>query len=180
MEFRKLRIDGLFEITPRKFNDNRGYFFESFNEKTFAEAGLNIKFLQDNQSYSIPNVIRGLHFQKPPFAQGKLVRVLKGRILDVAVDLRIDSPTFGQWESLILDSDKCNMIYVPEGFAHGFATLEESMVFYKCTNIYDKTSESGLNWNDSELQIDWKISSPLVSEKDQELKFLKDFIKETK
>ena len=174
MEFRKLRIEGLYEITPRKFTDERGFFFETFNESTFEKAGLDLKFLQDNQSYSIPNVIRGLHFQKAPFAQGKLVRVLKGKILDVAVDIRSGSPTFGQWESIILDDEKSNMIYIPEGFAHGFSTLEESIVFYKCTNIYNKPSEGGLNWADPDLKIDWQIKNPIVSEKDQELKFLKD------
>lgn len=174
MEFRELKIKGLFEITPRKFKDDRGFFFESFNEKTFKDAGLDLKFLQDNQSFSIPGVIRGLHFQKPPFEQGKLVRVLKGRILDVAVDIRPGSSTYGQWESLILDDEKSNMIYVPEGFAHGFAVLEESMVLYKCTNIYHKASESGINWADPQLKINWQISDPIVSEKDIELKYLKD------
>jgi dTDP-4-dehydrorhamnose 3,5-epimerase len=174
MEFRELRIRGLFEITPRKFKDERGYFFESFNEKTFKDAGLDLKFLQDNQSFSIPNVIRGLHFQKPPFAQGKLVRVLEGKILDVAVDLRPDSPTYKQWESIILDGERSNMIYIPEGFAHGFSVLEESSVLYKCTNIYNKSSEGGINWADPDLKIDWQIKNPLISEKDEELSFLKD------
>ena len=180
MQFRKLRIEGLIEITPRKFNDNRGYFFESYNENTFIQGGLNFKFVQDNQSYSMAGVVRGLHFQKAPFAQGKLVRVLKGRILDVAVDIRPGSPTFGQWESLILDDEKSNMLYIPEGFAHGFSTLEESMVFYKCTNFYDKPSESGLNWADKDLKIDWQIKNPLVSEKDAVLKFLKEISLESK
>ena len=178
MELKKLRIEGLFEITPKKFKDNRGYFFESFNEKSFKEAGLNVKFVQDNQSFSTAGVVRGLHFQKPPFAQGKLVRVLKGKILDVAVDLRPQSPTFGQWESLILDDEKSNMLYIPEGFAHGFSTLEESMVFYKCTNFYDKPSESGLNWSDPFLNIEWKIPNPLISEKDSVLKFFQEVSKE--
>src|ERR1700712_3674193 len=174
MEFRELKIKGLFEITPRKFKDDRGYFFESFNDKTFKEAGLDLKFLQDNQSFSIPGVIRGWHFQKPPFEQGKLVRVLKGKILDVAVDIRPGSPTYGQGESVILDDEKSNMLYVPEGFAHGFAVLEESMVLYKCTNIYNKASESGINWADPQLKIDWQVENPTVSDKDIELKFLKD------
>lgn len=180
MEFKKLRIEGLIEITPRKFKDNRGYFFESYNDKTFFDGGLKVKFLQDNQSFSASGVVRGLHFQKPPFAQGKLVRVIKGRILDVAVDLRPQSATFGQWESLILDDEKSNMLYIPEGFAHGFSTLEESMVFYKCTNIYNKPSESGVRWDDPKLNIDWGINNPLVSEKDAELKLLKDIMIELK
>lgn len=174
MEFRELKLKGLLEITPRKFKDDRGYFFESFNENTFKNAGLNVQFVQDNQSYSIPSVIRGLHFQKPPFEQGKLVRVLKGKILDVAVDIRPESPTYGMWESIILDDEKSNMLYVPEGFAHGFSVLEESMVFYKCTNVYNKASESGINWADPHLNINWQINNPLVSDKDIELKFLKD------
>jgi dTDP-4-dehydrorhamnose 3,5-epimerase len=179
MEFRELTIKGLFEITPKKFKDERGFFFESFNEKTFKEAGLDLKFVQDNQSFSIAGVVRGLHFQKPPFAQGKLVRVLKGKILDVAVDLRPGSATFGRWEALLLDDEKNNMIYVPEGFAHGFAALEVSSVLYKCTNIYNKPSESGIHWADPDLKIDWKVNQPIVSEKDLELKFLKDLTLES-
>lgn len=170
MEFRELRIKGLFEVTPRLFKDERGYFFESYSEKAFKENGFDIKFVQDNQSYSTPGVVRGLHFQKEPYGQAKLVRVLKGKILDVVVDLRKDSPTFGQYESIILDDVKCNMLFVPIGFAHGFAALEETLLFYKCSNLYNKASESGVNWNDPSLKIDWHIKDPVVSEKDQELK----------
>lgn len=174
MEFRELKIKDVLEITPRIFKDDRGFFFESFNEKTFKDAGYDLKFVQDNQSFSIPGVVRGLHFQKPPFAQGKLVRVLKGKILDVVVDLRLGSSTYGHWLSLVLDDERSNMIYVPEGFAHGFAALETSTVLYKCTNIYNKASESGINWADPYLNIDWQVQTPIVSEKDVELKFLKD------
>ncbi len=169
MEARALKIQGLVELTPRLFKDDRGYFFESYNKKTFQDLGLDINFVQDNQSYSSQGVIRGLHFQKTPFGQGKLVRVLKGKILDVAVDIRKNSPTFGQYESIILDSEKCNMLWIPEGFAHGFSTLEESMVMYKCTNIYHKASESGIIWNDSNIAIDWQVANPNVSDKDKEL-----------
>ncbi|TAH24691.1 MAG: dTDP-4-dehydrorhamnose 3,5-epimerase [Cytophagales bacterium] len=170
MEIRPLKIEGLVELTPRLFRDERGFFFESYNKKTLKDAGLDLDFVQDNQSYSTPGVVRGLHFQKPPFAQGKLVRVLKGKILDVAVDIRKGSPTFGQYEAIVLDDIKCNMLWIPAGFAHGFSALEESMVMYKCTNIYDKASESGIIWNDPQIAIDWLVAHPNVSDKDKELK----------
>lgn len=169
MEIKALKIQGLVELTPRLFKDDRGYFFESYNKKTFHNFGLDLNFVQDNQSYSSQGVVRGLHFQKSPFGQGKLVRVLKGKILDVAVDIRKNSPTFGQYESIILDSERCNMLWIPEGFAHGFSALEESMVMYKCTNIYDKASESGIIWNDPNIAIDWQVANPNVSDKDKEL-----------
>ncbi|MFL5729279.1 MAG: dTDP-4-dehydrorhamnose 3,5-epimerase [Cytophagaceae bacterium] len=174
MEFRQFSIKGLVEITPRLFKDERGLFFESYSEKIFRENGIDAVFVQDNQSFSLPNVLRGLHFQNPPYAQGKLVRVIKGRAIDVAVDIRAGSPTFGQHQSVILDSEKCNMFYIPEGFAHGFLALEETILSYKCTNFYNKASESGIIWNDPDLGIDWNVSVPLVSEKDKELGRLKD------
>ena len=169
MEIKALKIQGLVELTPRLFKDDRGYFFESYNKKTFHNFGLDLNFVQDNQSYSSQGVVRGLHFQKSPFGQGKLVRVLKGKILDVAVDIRKNSPTFAQYESIILDSERCNMLWIPEGFAHGFSALEESMVMYKCTNVYDKASESGIIWNDPNIAIDWQVANPNVSDKDKEL-----------
>jgi dTDP-4-dehydrorhamnose 3,5-epimerase len=169
MEFKKLPIEGLVEITPRIFKDERGYFFESYNKATFSKAGLDIDFVQDNQSYSTPGVVRGLHFQKFPFGQGKLVRVIKGKILDVAVDIRKGSPTFGKYEAILLDDKRCNMLWIPAGFAHGFSVLEESLVMYKCTNVYDKASESGIIWNDPSINIDWQVSNPIVSDKDKEL-----------
>lgn len=172
MELRALRINGLVELTPRLFKDDRGFFFESYNKKTFQNLGLDLNFVQDNQSYSTAGVVRGLHFQKTPFGQGKLVRVLQGKILDVAVDIRKNSPTFGQYESIVLDSERCNMLWIPEGFAHGFSALEESTVFYKCTNIYDKASESGIIWNDKNISIDWQVSNANVSDKDKELSTL--------
>ena len=166
MQIRETSIEGLVEIFPRVFKDDRGLFFESFNEGSFEKMGLPTNFVQDNQSFSIKGVVRGLHFQKAPFAQGKLVRVISGRVLDVAVDIRPESPTFGKHEVFELRSDINNMAYVPEGFAHGFVALEDSIFSYKCTNIYNKESESGILWNDPELGIDWGVENPIVSEKD--------------
>jgi dTDP-4-dehydrorhamnose 3,5-epimerase len=173
MQFRESFIKSLFEITPRLFNDERGFFFESYSQKAFKENGINVTFIQDNQSYSKKNVLRGLHFQTGDFAQGKLVRVIKGKALDVAVDLRKDSPTYGKYDSVILDDIKCNMLYVPEGFAHGFLALEETILIYKCTNLYNKSAEGGILWNDPDLNIDWQVKNPIISAKDQELKYFK-------
>jgi dTDP-4-dehydrorhamnose 3,5-epimerase len=169
MEVRNTSIAGLVEIFPRIFKDERGFFLETHSLKAFADAGLNFNFVQDNQSFSKKGVVRGLHFQKAPFAQGKLVRVITGKALDIAVDIRPESPTFGKWESFLLDSEKSNMVYVPEGFAHGFAALEDCIFSYKCTNVYDKASEAGILWNDKDLAIDWQVNNPIVSEKDQML-----------
>lgn len=166
MEFKESFIKGLFEIQPRIFEDERGFFFESYNKDAFAKHGLDFDFVQDNQSFSVKGVLRGLHFQKEPFAQGKLVRVVKGKVLDVVVDLRRSSPTFGQHATFVLEAEKNNMVYVPEGFAHGFLALEEAIFMYKCTNLYNKASESGIIWNDPTLNIDWGITAPNVSEKD--------------
>jgi len=177
MEVRESFIKGLLEITPRIFKDDRGYFYESHSKREFEKIGITHEFVQDNQSYSIPNVVRGLHFQRPPFSQAKLVRVLKGKVLDVAVDLRRNSPTFGQYDSVILDAELGNMFFVPEGFAHGFAALEEAVFHYKCTNFYHKDSESGICYNDPDLKIDWKIKDPIVSDKDLVLKTLSELKK---
>jgi len=166
MQIRETSIAGLVEIFPRVFQDDRGFFFESYNEEIFKKLGLPTNFVQDNQSFSIKGVVRGLHFQNAPFAQGKLVRVISGRVLDVAVDIRPDSPTFGKHEVFELRSDTNNMAYVPEGFAHGFVALEDSVFSYKCTNVYNKGAESGLLWNDPDLGIDWGVENPIVSEKD--------------
>jgi dTDP-4-dehydrorhamnose 3,5-epimerase len=176
MEFRETKIKGLFEITPKVFHDERGYFFETFSDRLFKSHVADVNFVQDNQSYSTKGVLRGLHLQKPPFAQGKLVRVISGSVIDVAVDIRLGSPTFGQYESFLLTAEKQNMVYVPEGFAHGFATIEDAVFTYKCTNYYDKASETGIIFNDPELNIDWGIENPLVSEKDLELPSLKEFL----
>ena len=173
MQIRETSIAGLVEMIPRVFEDDRGFFFESYNEELFKKLGLPTNFVQDNQSFSIKGVVRGLHFQNAPFAQGKLVRVISGRVLDVAVDIRPDSPTFGKHEVFELRSDTNNMAYVPEGFAHGFVALEDSVFSYKCTNVYNKGAESGILWNDPDLGIDWGIENPIVSEKDLILPTLK-------
>jgi dTDP-4-dehydrorhamnose 3,5-epimerase len=169
MEFRKTAIEGLVEIFPKVFTDERGHFLETFHRDLFAANGVPSEYLQDNQSFSTKGVLRGLHYQKAPFAQGKLVRVIQGKVLDIAVDIRPESPTYGKYEKFILDANKHNMVYVPEGFAHGFLALEDSIFSYKCTNIYNKASESGIIWNDPTLAIDWGIENPNVSSKDLEL-----------
>ncbi|MEI6021252.1 MAG: dTDP-4-dehydrorhamnose 3,5-epimerase, partial [Bacteroidota bacterium] len=162
---------------PKVFADARGYFFESYNDMAFKAAGLNLNFAQDNQSLSQKGVLRGLHFQNQPHAQGKLVRVITGAVLDVAVDIRKNSPTYGKWFSLELTEENKAMMYIPEGFAHGFATLRNNTVFsYKCTNVYNKASEDCIVWNDADLAIDWKIEAPLLSDKDLTGKRFKDYI----
>jgi dTDP-4-dehydrorhamnose 3,5-epimerase len=180
MQIRETSIPGLVEILPRVFEDDRGLFFESYSEIWFKKLDLPTNFVQDNQSFSIKGVVRGLHFQKAPFAQGKLVRVISGRVLDVAVDIRPESPTFGKHEVFELRSDTNNMAYVPEGFAHGFVALEDSVFSYKCTNIYNKESESGILWNDPDLGIDWGIENPIVSEKDIILPAFESLFREIK
>lgn len=174
MEFKKTSIEGLIEIYPRVFGDARGHFFESYRQDLFAQNGIPFQFVQDNQSFSTAGVLRGLHFQNSPFAQGKLVRVIIGKVIDIAVDIRPGSPTFGNYEKFILDATLQNMVYIPEGFAHGFAALEDSIFSYKCTNNYNKASEGGIIWNDPDLNIDWGIGNPNVSEKDLELPNFKD------
>ena len=172
-----LAISGLKLLQPTLFDDERGYFFESYNSETFKKLGINDDFLQDNQSCSKKNVIRGLHFQVPPFAQTKLVRVVKGAALDVAVDLRKDSATYGQYFSVLLSEENKLQFYIPEGFAHGFAVLEDNTIFaYKCSNIYHKESERTILFNDNDLNIDWQINNPVVSEKDLQGIRFKDFI----
>ena len=169
MEVKKTKINGVFLIKPQVFNDNRGHFFESFNSKKFNEAtGLDVQFVQDNQSLSGKNVLRGLHFQHPPFAQAKLVSVIKGEVLDVVVDIRKESYTYGEYIAENLNEENHHQLFIPEGMAHGFLTLKDDTIFsYKCSNYYYKGSEDGIIWNDSNLKIDWKIKNPLVSEKDQ-------------
>jgi dTDP-4-dehydrorhamnose 3,5-epimerase len=167
MQVIKKEIDGLIEIIPNIFHDSRGYFFESYNKNTFSEIGIDIEFVQDNQSVSHKNVLRGLHFQEGDFAQDKLVRVISGKALDIAVDIRKNSKTYGKWVSVMLESTKNNMFFIPKGFAHGFLSMEDNTVFsYKCSNVYNKASENGILWNDEQLAIDWQISNPIVSEKD--------------
>ncbi|WP_234735177.1 dTDP-4-dehydrorhamnose 3,5-epimerase [Tellurirhabdus bombi] len=173
MQVRKTSIEGLVELFPRIFEDERGAFFESYNQQVFEQLGLPTNFVQDNQSFSTKGVLRGLHFQNEPFAQGKLVRVISGKVMDIAVDIREDSPTFGKYETFILDPKQNNMVYIPTGFAHGFVALEDSIFSYKCTNVYNKGAESGIIWNDPDLNIDWNIDNPIVSAKDQELASLR-------
>jgi dTDP-4-dehydrorhamnose 3,5-epimerase len=168
MEIIKTPLEGLLIIKPDVFEDERGYFFESYNYDKFLNAGLDLKFLQDNESKSKKGVLRGLHFQAPPFAQGKLVRVMRGSVLDVAVDIRKDSPTYGKWESIVLSGQNKWMYWIPAGFAHGFVTLEDDTIFfYKCTNPYNKASEGSVRWNDALLNINWGIADPLISDKDK-------------
>lgn len=167
MELIDTGIPDLWAIKPRVFEDPRGYFFESYNQTAFEKAGLRLNFVQDNQSLSHKGVLRGLHFQANPFAQGKLVRVITGAVLDVAVDIRKNSPTYGRHYDIELTEENKMMLYIPEGFAHGFSTLRDNTVFsYKCTNFYNKASEDCILWNDADLGIDWKTEQPLLSEKD--------------
>lgn len=167
-------LDGLLIIQPRVFPDDRGYFFESYNAADLAAHGLTANFVQDNHSKSSKGVLRGLHFQNAPYAQGKLVRVVKGRVWDVAVDLRPGSKTLGRWFGLELSEENRTMFYIPPGFAHGFVTLEDDTEFlYKCTAGYHKASEGGLRWDDPKLAIAWPDTgvAPLVSDKDKVLPF---------
>jgi dTDP-4-dehydrorhamnose 3,5-epimerase len=177
MEIIPTEIPGLLIVKPAVFEDSRGYFFESYNLDKFAQAGITAKFVQDNESKSQKNVLRGLHFQKPPFAQGKLVRVMKGSVLDVAVDLRKGSPTYGKWASIVLSENNKFMYWIPAGLAHGFLTLEDNTVFfYKCTNLYNKESEGSILWNDTELGIDWGSGeTPILSDKDKTAPLFRDF-----
>jgi dTDP-4-dehydrorhamnose 3,5-epimerase len=167
MKFSKTSLPDVLAITPAVYGDDRGHFFESFNLDLWRAQGLTSEFVQDNQSFSKKGVVRGLHFQRAPHAQGKLVRVIVGKVLDVAVDLRPESPAFGKFEIFELDAQKGNMVYIPEGFAHGFAALEDSIFQYKCTNLYHKASEGGLRWDDPFLNIPWGIENPIVSPKDE-------------
>lgn len=177
MIIEKTFIEGLLVIKPKVFEDPRGYFFESFSQKTLETAGITEQFVQDNQSLSQKGVLRGLHLQKPPHAQGKLVRVIKGAVLDVAVDIRKGSPTYGKYYSIELNEQNKTMFWIPAGFAHGFLTLENDTIFhYKCTNYYNKESEASVLWNDKDIKVNWNISNPLLSEKDLTGTPLKDFV----
>ncbi len=175
MNLQLFEIEGLALLKPRIFSDDRGFFFESFNQDNFNKTiGKEIKFVQDNHSFSTKNVLRGIHFQLPPFGQGKLVRVIDGEVLDVAVDLRKSSRTFGKWVSVTLSSKKNNQLWIPEGFGHGFVVKSETAhLLYKTTNYYNKESEESIIWNDKTLSIDWGIKNPNISKKDREAK---DFI----
>ena len=167
MEVIKTPMEGLLVIKPKIFRDDRGYFFESWSERSFSECGLDLNFVQDNQSLSSKGVLRGLHFQNPPFAQGKLVRVIKGAVIDVVVDIRKESSTYGQYFAIELNEENKTIFWIPPGFAHGFITLKDYTVFtYKCTGVYNSASEDALLWSDEDLNIDWGTINPLVSNKD--------------
>lgn len=180
MQITKTPLEGLLIIEPKVWKDNRGYFYESYNAKIFAGAGIDVQFVQDNQSFSQKGALRGLHAQRMPFEQGKLVRVLQGMVVDVAVDIRKNSPTYGQHFTVELSGDNHKQLWVPPGFLHGFLTLADDTIFtYKVSNYYDKNSEIGVMWNDPDLNIDWTQYMPestfLLSDKDQALDKFKDF-----
>jgi dTDP-4-dehydrorhamnose 3,5-epimerase len=175
MPFTETPIPGLVIFEPQVWQDNRGYFFESYNQQTFMEAGINTVFVQDNQARSTFGVLRGLHYQLPPFAQAKLVRVTEGVVYDVAVDLRADSPNYGQWFGLELSADNKRQLFIPAGFAHGYVVLSETAEFcYKCDNFYSRNHEAGIRFDDPQLDIDWQIDlqQAVLSEKDLRLPFM--------
>lgn len=174
-ELRHTPISGLLEIFPRIFPDSRGYFFESFRQDWLQKEGIDVDWIQDNQSFSQAGTVRGLHFQNSPFAQAKLVRVVRGKVLDVVVDLRKGSPTYGEHYSTVLDAERNNLLYVPTGFAHGFSVLEDAVFVYKCSNYYNKPAEGGILWNDPKLGIDWQVEAPIISDKDKEWTTLDEF-----
>ncbi len=173
--FTKTEIENLIIVEPAVFIDDRGRFLESFKKPDFVENGIDADFVQDNHSVSKAGVIRGLHFQKAPAAQGKLVRVVRGKAYDVAVDLRPDSATYKKWFGIELSEHNHKMLYVPAGFAHGFAALEDDTVFlYKCTGYYSKEHDAGIRWDDPEIGVNWPVGDPLISEKDKELPLLSE------
>lgn len=177
MEVIKTELEGVVILEPRLFKDARGYFFESFSQREFDEKVRPVKFVQDNESKSVYGVLRGLHFQKPPFAQSKLVRVIQGAVLDVAVDIRVGSPTYGKHVAVELTAENHRQLFIPRGFAHGFSVLTDEVVFqYKCDNFYAPQSEGAIAWNDPALGIDWRIpeASVILSEKDKHHPLLKD------
>ena len=177
MIFEKTPIEGLLIIKPTVFEDERGHFFESYKKQRFHENGIDVEFVQDNQSLSQKNVLRGLHFQQPPFAQDKLIRVIKGAVIDVAVDIRKNSPTYGKHCLIELSEYNKILFYIPAGFAHGFLTLEDNTIFtYKCSNYFNKQSEGALLWNDEQLAINWDVSNPILSEKDKMSVAFADFV----
>lgn len=169
-------IEGLVHLIPKVFEDARGFFLETYNKNVYEELGIKESFVQDNLSKSEKGVLRGLHFQNPPHQQGKLVSVICGAVLDVAVDIRKDSPTYGQYYKAELSEVNKNILWIPPGFAHGFVTLEDNTVFsYKCTGFYNKPSEESILWNDQDLNISWGISNPKLSEKDRNAQKFADF-----
>jgi dTDP-4-dehydrorhamnose 3,5-epimerase len=178
LQIKPLKLEGSFEITLNRLGDARGYFMQTYNKQMFAEHGLQTDWLQENQSLSTrPHTIRGLHFQTPPFAQTKLVRVVRGEILDVFVDLRKDSATFGEWDSVHLSEENCKAAYIPRGFAHGFCTLtDDVLVQYMVDNVYAPESELGIRWDDDDISINWETENPFLSDKDAGLPLFKDLV----
>lgn len=176
MKIFKTEIDGLLIIEPQVFRDERGYFYESYNVEKYAQTGIGPVFVQDNQSFSQKGTIRGLHYQRTPFEQGKLVRVIKGAVYDVAVDIRKNSPTYGKFHGVELTEENMLMYWIPPGFAHGFEVLRDDTIFqYKCTKLYNKESEGGVFWNDPELGIPWSAAQPIVSDRDKNLPKFAEF-----
>jgi dTDP-4-dehydrorhamnose 3,5-epimerase len=177
MPFIKTSFPGLIVFEPKIFEDSRGYFFESYNQNIFLQEGIEIKFVQDNQARSSFGVVRGLHFQRNPHAQTKLIRVLSGQIIDAVVDIRKNSPTYGKAYTILLSAENKKQLLVPKGFAHGYSVISETAeVFYKCDEFYHKESEGGISWNDPSLHIDWQIPADkiIISEKDQEYPLLEN------
>ncbi len=177
MEIIKTQVKDLLLIKPKVYKDNRGFFMESYSEKAFSELGITTRFVQDNHSLSAQKgVVRGLHFQLPPYGQAKLIRVTHGAVFDVAVDLRKQSPTYGTWKGYTLTAENFHILYIPRGFAHGYCTLEDDTEFmYKCDNLYMPEYDTGLRWNDPTLNIKWPIENPILSEKDATAPFYQDF-----
>jgi dTDP-4-dehydrorhamnose 3,5-epimerase len=174
MKIKTTKFDGLVLIEPDVFGDHRGFFIETYQTSRYRDAGIQIDFIQDNVSFSVGRTLRGLHFQNPN-PQAKLVQVLKGEIFDVAVDIRYGSPTFGQWEGILLSAENHHQIYIPEGFAHGFCVLSDGALFsYKCSDIYVPESEGGICWNDPDINIEWPVENPILSDRDQTYPRLKD------
>lgn len=175
----KTEIDGLLLLQPQVFGDDRGYFFESYRKNSYNDLGIEVEFVQDNISKSQKGTIRGLHYQVGENAQGKLCQVLKGKVLDVAVDIRFGSPTFGQYFSIVLSEENKKQLWIPAGFAHGFSVLSTKAIFtYKCTSYYSKPDERSIIYNDPDLTIDWKVNNPIVSDKDIKAKLFKDIEKD--
>jgi dTDP-4-dehydrorhamnose 3,5-epimerase len=173
--FHRLEIPEVVRIEPRVFEDERGFFLETYRLPDFAASGIRAQFVQENHSHSVRGVLRGLHYQNPPFAQGKLVRVVEGEVFDVAVDIRRDSPTYGRWVAATLSARNRTMLYIPDGFAHGFLVLSDSAdVIYKTTALYSPECEAGIVWNDRDLNIDWPLDEPVLAERDRQFPALKD------
>jgi dTDP-4-dehydrorhamnose 3,5-epimerase len=174
MKFVKTHIPDVIIIEPNVFEDERGFFMEFYRKNVFSENGIEYDFKQDNHSYSKKGVLRGIHYQLEPYSQGKLVRCIRGRVFDVAVDLRIGSPWFKRYVAVELSAENKKMIWIPPGFGHAFLALEDSEIIYKVTEIYNPSAERGIRWDDPEISIDWPIKNPILSQKDKNFPFLKD------